>query len=253
MKKSTVLSMVLGVVAVIGVGLSMADVGSVSIPQSYAQDMIAKKLPIEKTVSAVMFDMDIIVDKVDITFQENDILGVVAHATVNSRFGSAEVEVHTTGTPVFKNMAFYYLAETFEFEEFRLSAQATATAKTAGKIASNATKKFGKFMKKTGLLEGTGISVERTAEEMTAKIKEGAKPALEKIITRYLNKHPIKRLRGDKGLIVSLAIDKTEISAGTLTIHFSLLQFTMKIFLLAMLCLIAVLIAFFIGPYWFDV
>ncbi len=252
--KKIIVSVAIAIIGISVIWYNMSDVSSVTITQKSAQVMIAKKLPITKEIKVAKFDMKFVVDQIDVGFENNNILSVVAHATVDTSVGSASVLVRTTGTPVYQSMAFYYQPQTFEFSEFTLSDKALANTKTAGQIASNATKKFDKYLKNSGLLDGTDISVAQTAEVMTAKIREYAKPALETIIIEYLTDHPIKKLDGVKGFVVSLAIDEIQVANNTLTIEFSLLAFTlnMVILILVFIALISILWFLPLGLVTFD-
>jgi hypothetical protein len=251
--KTIVIAVVLAIIGALVVWGQMTDIDKVSITEEYAQGKISERLPIQKDLKVPLLKMGITVDRVDVDFQDGDILGVVAHATVNTRFGDADVEVRTTGTPVYKDMAFHYHPTSFEFSEFKLSGKAKASMGTAGQIASNASKRLDGYLKKKGLLEGTDISVAMSADEITDKIRKAAKPGLEKVITKYLNRYPIKKLDGIKGTIVSLAIDKIQIEDGTLTIDFSLLKLTVRVLIFALLFLVAIIGLWFFFPLWVEI
>ena len=234
-KRSVGVAVVISIVAFVILWSAMSDTDSITITETYAQEKVDEKLPVKKEVSRLKQKMQIIVDKIDIDFQDGNILGVVAHATVITRFGNASVQIRTTGKPELKALAFYYRPETFEFSEFILSDEALKNSQKAGQIASNATKKLDRYLRHSGLLEGTDVSVAKGAEELTQLIRESAKPALENVIISYLSEHPIRRLDGVKGAVISLAIDDFTVSQDKLVIDFSLLTLTINIALLMLL------------------
>lgn len=238
--------LLLGAIAVIiGVVIIwhiMFLVSQVSFSEEYAQAKLSENLPYHKEFNRLLMDFGVTVTDLTVNFQSGNKIHVVAVGEVETTHGNAEIIVETTGIPVYSQGAFYFLPESFNLMEFRLSETAQGNVDKYGRIVKSAAKKyFGQ------ILDDAGVKVD--ARKISEKIKTKAEKTVQNALIKYFYSHPVKELEGVKGKVLRLAIKNIEVKNGELTIYFSLIQFTFGM-LLIILVPVVIVVLVLSGPWW---
>lgn len=230
------------IIASVVVWYKMSGKDRVIISQQDAQEKMNEYLPYKKEFQKYFVSVMATVDKVQVDFRDENSIHVMAEGQAVSSKGSAKIQIETVGTPEYRQGAFYFNPQTFDLKKFEFSGEAQENADKAGRLVRAGAKKyFGEILNEAG--------VQVKAEEVSLKIKEAFKNAAEETVIHHLNRHPVKTLEGAKEKIISLAIDKVEVSNGNIIIYFSLIKFTYSIMLL-ILSAIAAFAIMMSAPWW---
>jgi hypothetical protein len=275
-KKFLVIAVALLFIAIVVIAKKGSDFDQLEISQDFAQSKISEKMPIEKSFKPIPFvSADMIVDNVIVDFRDDTQLKITADCKVESGVGGADIEVSIVGVPEYRNetMAFYFKPSKIEFTQFNFSQKAEENAKDAAAVSKGiletqydsekegtAANKLMGFASKLGgeaaekvVGEKLDAVLEKAKEinpkETAEKIKVAALLIVADSITSHLSKHPIKKLDGAKGTIVSLAVEDISVANNVLIIEFSLLRLTGNLLLIAML-LIAIICFVLTAPWW---
>lgn len=241
-KKVLVIALVLFVVFAGITFVVMKGLDKVDIQESFAQDQISQRLPIVSEFNILLVKCDLVIDSLAVQFLDDDRISVVAHGTIETSKGNAELTIESIGVPAYANQGFYFKPDYIDYKDFQFSEEAKGNIGTVGTIAKNFSNKYLK-----DLVKDTNIKLD--TEKFVEKLKATAKASVQKRIISYLYKNPVKKLDGFKGTVVSLAIDKIKVNDRVLTIHFSFLKLTGRIILLVFVFFGA--IAFVLtAPWW---
>ena len=224
-KKFLVIGLVLLIVFAGITFVVMKGLDKVDIQESFAQDQISRHLPITSEFKIMLVKCGLVIDSLDVQFLDDDRISVVAHGTVETSKGSAELTIESVGVPAYANRGFYFKPDYIDYKDFKFSDEAKENIGTVGTIARNFS---GKYLK--DLVKDTDVNLD--AEKFTERLKAIAMTSVQKQIISYLYKNPVKKLDGFKGTIVSLAIDEIKVNDRVLTINFSFLKLTGRIILL---------------------
>jgi hypothetical protein len=113
---------------------------------------------------------------------------------------------------------------------------------TAGQIAKNAMKRWVE-----PLTEGTDIDVDTDAVKSAVALE--IKGLVLREVARILKNMPVYQLTGVTGHLISMGVDKISVADQSVTVHFSVLQFTGMV--LIYICIGVVLLGLLVAaPWW---
>ena len=198
----------------------------ISFSEQQTHDQISQKIPYTQTGTFLSQDYTITIQDVQIDFQDHDKIHLTTRGDVKTKFGDLMIEIDTIGIPSILDNAIYFAPETFTFTKYELSKKAQETAENVGTIGKNALTKYaGDLLKNT--------SIDTSATKIANGLKEHLKEKIQCSIIAYLKSHPIKKLDGINGLVMTLGIKDTHVTNDNIVIDISILKLTgMSLFII---------------------